>query len=85
MNYMEPNGNIENHLEVYTLAEVADILRVGRVTAWRMVTNGSLKAFRAGKGWRVLRDDLETLTSGEKDGQRTKEGGGVSRRGVHKS
>lgn len=50
--------------EVLTLAEVGAILRVSRVTAWRMATKGALKAFRAGKAWRVLRDDLDMFTSG---------------------
>ena len=56
--------NIMKHLkkniqEVFTLTEVASILRVGRVTAWRLVTSGKLRAFRAGKNWRVQQVDLE--------------------------
>lgn len=45
--------------EVFTLAEVGSILRIGRVTAWRLVTSGKLRAFRAGKNWRVQQVDLE--------------------------
>jgi len=49
----------QDMLEVFTLAEVSSILRIGRVTAWRLVTSGKLRAFRAGKNWRVQQVDLE--------------------------
>ena len=44
--------------KVLTLGEVAAELRIGRTTAWRLVNASELRAFRAGKGWRVLRDEL---------------------------
>lgn len=45
--------------EVLKLAEVASYLRLGRVTAWRLIMSGQLQGFRAGRSWRVLRADLE--------------------------
>jgi excisionase family DNA binding protein len=62
MNVMKQAEGIQ---EVFTLAEVASLLRIGRVTAWRLVKRGDLKAFRAGKGWRVLRNDLIKFVEGE--------------------
>jgi excisionase family DNA binding protein len=44
--------------KVLTLAEVAAELRISRTTAWRLVTGRELLAFRVGKGWRVLREEL---------------------------
>ena len=46
---------------VLTLAEVAAELRISRITAWRLVTGRELLAFRVGKGWRVLREELENF------------------------
>jgi excisionase family DNA binding protein len=50
----------ENSLqnEVLTVKEVADYLRVSRVTAWRWCQQGTLPAFRIGRHWRIHRDDL---------------------------
>jgi excisionase family DNA binding protein len=44
---------------IMTLTEVAAVLRVRRAVAWRLVTSGKLRAFRAGKNWRVQQVDLE--------------------------
>jgi len=44
---------------VMTLREVSAVLRIGRVTALRLVRSGQLRAFRAGKVWRIRREDLE--------------------------
>jgi len=69
MNTMKHSRGIP---KVLKLAEVASILRLGRVTIWRLATSGKLKAFRAGKGWRVLRDDLDTFIKkgGSYDGRK---------------
>jgi len=42
-----------------TLREVANILRLGRVTTLRLVQTSKLKAFKAGRAWRIRREDLE--------------------------
>jgi excisionase family DNA binding protein len=44
---------------VLTLKEIAKVLRLGRVTTLRLVQSGQLRAFRAGKAWRIQREDLE--------------------------
>ena len=44
--------------ELLTVAEVADYLRVSRVTAWRWCQNGLIPAFRIGRNWRIRRDEL---------------------------
>ena len=46
---------------VLTLSEVAAELRISRTTAWRLVTGRELLGFRVGKGWRVLREELENF------------------------
>lgn len=44
--------------ELLTVKEVADRLRVSRVTAWRWCQQGVIPAFRIGRNWRIRRDEL---------------------------
>jgi excisionase family DNA binding protein len=44
--------------ELLTVQEVADYLRVSRVTAWRWCQDGIIPAFRIGRIWRIRRDKL---------------------------
>ena len=44
--------------ELLTVKEVADYLRVSRVTAWRWCQQGVIPAFRIGRNWRIRREDL---------------------------
>lgn len=53
------NKNKALQARVLTLREVYQTLRVGRITAMRLVQSGQLRAFRAGKCWRVRLEDLE--------------------------
>lgn len=47
--------------ELLTVNEVADYLRVSRVTAWRWCQQGLIPAFRIGRIWRIPRDELLEL------------------------
>ena len=47
--------------ELLTVKEVADYLRVSRVTAWRWCQQGVIPAFRIGRNWRIRREDLLEL------------------------
>ena len=42
-----------------TVAEVADTMRVSRMTVYRLVHTGELAALRVGKSFRVPQDALE--------------------------
>ena len=57
--------------EVLTVTEVANYLRVSRVTVWRWCKDGTIPACRVGRNWRIPRDDffglLETSHSPELD------------------
>jgi len=41
------------------LREVRDVLRVGRVTVLRLIWRRELRGFKAGRDWRIRREDLE--------------------------
>ena len=47
--------------EILTVREVADYLRVSRVTVWRWCQEGTIPASRIGRNWRIRRDDLVRL------------------------
>ena len=44
--------------EILTLSDVAEYLKIPRKTAYKMVRSGDLRAFKAGKHWRVQRAEL---------------------------
>ncbi len=44
---------------VYTLEEVAEILKISVSTVRNLIDRGELKAFKAGNQWRVRKEDLD--------------------------
>ena len=44
--------------EILTLSEVAEYLKIPKKTAYKVVRSGDLRAFKAGKHWRVQRAEL---------------------------
>lgn len=50
---------------VYTLEEVADILRVSVQTVRTLIKKKELKAFRVGSQLRVRKEDLDRYMSGQ--------------------
>lgn len=50
--------------QFFTVAEVAEITRVSRMTIYRMVNSGQLPAVRVGSSYRVPRSALDQLLAG---------------------
>ena len=48
-------------MKVYTLDEVAGILRVTKRTMYNYINAGSLRAVKMGKYWRVTEDNLRAF------------------------
>ena len=46
--------------EILTLREVAEYLKIGERTAYRLVQEGKLPAFKVGGTWRLRRGDLDS-------------------------
>ena len=42
-----------------TIAEVASMMRVSKMTVYRLVHNGELPAVRVGRSFRVTEDDVD--------------------------
>jgi excisionase family DNA binding protein len=51
--------------EIYTPEEIAENLKVTRLTVHRWLRSGELKAFKAGRLWRITRTDLESFLGRE--------------------
>jgi excisionase family DNA binding protein len=43
----------------YTVSEVAKLLSCSRVTVWRSIRNGHLRAVRIGHSWRIPASAIE--------------------------
>lgn len=50
-------------LKVYTLNEVADILKVTKRTLYNYIKAGVLPAVKMGKYWRITEDNLQAFVS----------------------
>ena len=46
-------------MKVYTVEEVADLLKIKPETVRVMLRDNELNGFKAGKAWRVTEDDLK--------------------------
>lgn len=42
-----------------TVSEVAELLRVSRMTVYRLIKQGELPAIRVGRGYRVRESDID--------------------------
>lgn len=51
--------------KIYTIAEVAEILRVKDYTVREWLREGKLKGFKAGNRWRVKESELKKMTNGQ--------------------
>lgn len=52
-----PPGDI-SEVKFLTVAEVASVMRVSKMTVYRLVHNGELPAVRVGRSFRVSEDDV---------------------------
>jgi excisionase family DNA binding protein len=48
---------------LFTVAEVAEAMRVSNMTVYRLIKSGELPALRVGKGYRIFESDLERFLS----------------------
>ena len=55
--------------KLYTLQEVADVLRVSRQTIYNYVTAKRLKASKIGKEYRVTEEDLQDFIKNGRNAQ----------------
>ena len=56
--------DMENNL--YTIEEIAILLRLSRLTVYRYISSGKLSAYKLGRDYRVRKDDLESFLDAHK-------------------
>ena len=49
---------IEEYSELVTIDELCDILMIGRNTAYKLLNEKRLKAFRIGRVWKISRQSV---------------------------
>jgi excisionase family DNA binding protein len=56
----EPDSAGLGQVQFLTVAEVAEVMRVSKMTVYRLVHSGELPAVRVGKSFRVPEQDVHT-------------------------
>ena len=51
-------------VDLYTVRQVQDLLKVDRITIYRMLQDGRLKGIKIGQQWRFPRNEVEKLVTG---------------------
>lgn len=53
-------------IEILTIREVAEYLKINEKTAYRLAAEGKLPGFKVGGAWRFRKDEIEKLTKSGK-------------------
>jgi len=56
--FYKTSGDTMEDIRLYTIDEIAEILKVTQRTVYNYIRSGSLKAIKIGKYWRVKHEDL---------------------------
>jgi len=56
--------------DLLTIREVASYLRMGLVTAYNLIKENKLPAFKVGRQWRVKKDDLQKFIEQQKQSEK---------------
>ena len=49
----------ESYVELITIDELCELLLIGRSTAYRLLRNNDIKAFKIGKVWKISNASIE--------------------------
>lgn len=55
----------EQHNDILTVADVMDLLYVGKNTVYHLLREGEIKAFRIGNTWKIPKDSLTEYITGK--------------------
>lgn len=50
---------------MYTIKEVAELLKMHPITIYRFVESGQLKAIKVGRSWRIRDEDINNIIYSE--------------------
>ena len=55
----------QDNLEIITVEELMDALYIGKNTAYKLLNEGTIKAFRIGNTWKIPRAAVEEYIIGK--------------------
>ncbi|MFZ5944001.1 MAG: helix-turn-helix domain-containing protein [Bacillota bacterium] len=61
---------MEKENKIMTISQVAEYLQISEVTTYKLVQEGKIPAFKVGRHWRVVKDDLNEFIEKQKRGER---------------
>ncbi len=61
-------ANKKEEIEVLTVEEVASLLKLSKITIYRLIKTGEIPAYKIGASWRVNKKDLESYIESKKKG-----------------
>ncbi|HEY7399516.1 MAG TPA: helix-turn-helix domain-containing protein [Actinomycetota bacterium] len=61
---MTLNRDPITEVRLLTVNEVADLLRVSRMTVYRLIKQGDMPSFRVGRGYRLREEDVHSYLNG---------------------
>ena len=50
---------LDRYGDVLTIAELREVLRIGRNAAYDLLNSGAIPAFRIGRNWRIPKDSVK--------------------------
>ena len=53
--------------QIMTVEEVADFLKLSKITVYKLVKKGDLPGFRVGNSWRFRRETIADIVSKQQD------------------
>ena len=57
--------------DIFTIKEVAKFLKLNEKTAYRLAADGKIPGFKVGGSWRFRRDEIEKMTKGQSQDEKS--------------
>ncbi len=58
--------NGDKKIDVLTVDEVAKLLKLSKITIYRLIKTGEIPAYKVGASWRINKEDLENYIESKK-------------------
>ena len=52
---------VKGNTKMYNIDQVAEMLRLCRITVFRYIKSGKIKAIKIGKEWRIKQDEIDRI------------------------
>ncbi len=57
---------MDKKIDVLTVDEVAKLLKLSKITIYRLIKTGEIPAYKVGASWRINKEDLEAYIESKK-------------------